>query len=534
MDPLDATPEALPLPLVTSDLLSATMTASGECWDRNDAWRQTFGSDGVWGRLPAEDARFATDYLAEAARGQLVTHQVFLLESEREGAPLTPVLLHFHPIRLPDAHPGEYPVLITGEVLREPVSWAREQTKRRRMEVLGQMAMGIAHDLNNLLTTLLGHSELVSSHLAGPPSSDPAAVSSGRADARVSMGSIVRAARDGASLVKRIQSYIRHDKRERFVPLDVSALVGEVVTLTRPYWHNEPRRQGLDIQLTADLRPVPTIQGYPTELREVLVNLVLNAVQAMPAGGTIELSTRPDEERSTAIIEVADTGVGMPERVRRRIFEALYTTKGSSGTGMGLAVAHGIVQEHGGRIEVESAPGRGSRFRVLLPFTLDTPVRPPSAVPLPDTREARSDPPAAPAPKPEPTPALAPASSPGPAPGARLLVVDDELMVRTITAKLLRIKGHEVAEASGGHAALDRLAQGGIDLVVTDLSMPEMNGRELAATIRARYPELPVVMLTGDTDPEVDADHVGAVVKKPFQADALDAVVRRVLASTAV
>ncbi|WP_412067781.1 ATP-binding protein [Rubrivirga sp. IMCC43871] len=474
-----------PLPLVTPEILTALVSPSGERLDCNEAWREVFGDDGVWGKLPVEDARFAQEYAVDAARGSTVTHQVFLLDGD-DGP--TPVLLHFHPIRLPHLDSGHYPISVLGEVLREPASWAAEQTRRRRMEMLGRMAMGIAHDFNNLLTSVLGHAELLRSDLARLGSD------SGSRDHLVSLE---RAANDGAALVRKIQQYIRNEKQERAEPVSLHEIAEEVLTLTRPYWHNEPRRRGIAIRVETDLRPVPTIPGAPTELREVLVNLVLNAVQAMPAGGTLTLAT--ERSNGTAVVSVGDTGVGMPDSVRRRIFEPLFTTKGSGGTGMGLTMSQGIVQEHNGRIEVESAPGRGTLFRLVFPFTAHEPA-------------------------PEAAPQAAPQAKGA---GLRLLVVDDEPMVRTVTAKLLRLRGHTVREADGGPSALAELAKDAdLDAVVTDLSMPDMSGRELAAAIRQRHPGLPVLLLTGDTDAEADGADVAAVVKKPFQLDALDAAVR--------
>ncbi|MDT7856773.1 ATP-binding protein [Rubrivirga sp. S365] len=481
--------ETTTFPFVASDLLSAVSTAAGELLDCNEPWREVFGDDELWGRLPPEDARFAQEYTADAARGLPVSHQVFLLDAPGSDIPV-PVLLHFLPVRLPDIEPGRYPVSLTGEVLREPASWAAEQTRRRRMEMLGRMAMGVAHDFNNLLTTVLGHAELLRSDLARLESGvEPVA----------HLKMLERAAKDGAALVRKIQQYIRNEKDERAEPIALHEIAEEVLTLTRPYWYNEPRRRGIAIEVRRDLRPVPPILGTPTELREVLVNLVLNAVQAMPAGGTLTLTTRRRDTRA-AEVTVGDTGVGMTETIRKRIFEPLYTTKGSAGSGMGLTMSQGIVQEHSGRIDVESAPGRGTVFRLVFPFAAShpAPVTPREVAPAEDGA------------------------------GLRLLVVDDEPMVRTVTTKLLRMRGHEVEDADGGPAALDVLAaEPPFDVVVTDLSMPEMSGRELASIIRERYEGLPVLLLTGDTDAAADSEDVAAVVKKPFQLDALDAAIRK-------
>ncbi|HLA63506.1 MAG TPA: response regulator, partial [Rhodothermales bacterium] len=219
--------------------------------------------------------------------------------------------------------------------------------------------------------------------------------------------------------------------------------------------------------------------------------------------------------------EVSDTGVGMTERVRTRIFEPLFTTKGERGTGMGLTVAYGIVQEHNGTIEVTSEPGQGTVF--TLTFPLPEEEAPVASSAAPTTTSGLSAAPAVPTPAPKP-----------PTRTARLLVVDDEPMVRTVTTKLLRLKGHDVVEAVSGMAALslvDDPTTPGFDLVITDLSMPEMSGRELAQQIRQRYPALPVLLLTGDTDAEADEGTVDAVVKKPFKLDVLEDTIQALLPS---
>ena len=477
------------LPLLAPELLAATATAEGERLGSNAAWDAVFGRNELWECLAPEDRRFAGEYLAEAAAGSLVTHQVFLVARHHQDLP-APVLLNFLPVHLPDAEIGKRPVVITGEVLQEPQRWTIDQTKRRRMELLGQMAMGIAHDFNNLLTSILGHVELMTS--------DPHT----RPDARDQLSTVRRAALDGAALVRKIQRYIRHENERRFSLLDLSDLVEEVASLTRPYWFNEPRRQGIAIRLKKSLEPVPPLLGDEAELREVFVNLILNAVQAMPEGGTLTLSTYVADDHVVA--EVRDTGMGMTEATRQRIFEPLFTTKGEDGTGMGLSVSYGIVKEHDGTIEVESAAGAGTSF--LLRF----PARSAATADAADRELA-------------PSPGVHNDAS------YRILVVDDEPMVRTVTGKLLRLRGHDVEEASGGVEALEKLADHPFDLVVTDLGMPEMSGNELAYRIRQHHPHLRIVLLTGHTDAEDQSEYVNVIVKKPFQIDALDATIHRVL-----
>jgi len=482
------------VPLLAPELMVAMVSARGERLHANSEWLRVFGDETLWGRLLTEDRRFAEEYVMEAATGSLVTNQAFLVSRKERDLPV-PVLVHFLPVRLPDTYATHrMPVMITGELLQEPASWAQDQTKRRRMEMVGQMAMGIAHDFNNLLTSILGHVELLKEDL--PPDSPLAG----------NVRSAERAALDGAALVRKIQRYIRHEKQERFVPVDLAAIVEEVTALTRPYWHNEPRRLGISIELAAEVEPVQFIRGSEADLREVVVNLVLNAVQAMPTGGTLTLRVFGDDQ--AVYLEVEDTGVGMPESVQRRIFEPLFTTKGDAGTGMGLTVSYGIVEEHDGQFQVRSATGRGTCFSMRFP-----PASPDDST----AERARTI-----------APTLTPTHNAHA--GGRLLVVDDEPMVRKVTAKLLRLRGFEVVEASGGREALQAVADSKFDLVITDLGMPEMSGRELAHHLRKSRPALPIVMLTGHTDADDQSSQVDAVVRKPYRIDALEACIADLIA----
>jgi signal transduction histidine kinase/CheY-like chemotaxis protein len=487
------------LPIIAPHLLVATCSPEGERLHANDAWYEVFGRGALWGGLPPEDARFAEEYVREAAGGGLVTGQVFLVEGAEADLP-TPVLLHFLPVHLSGRRAGAFPVVVSGERLQEPQRWAADQTRRRRMEALGHMALGVSHDFNNLLTAILGHAELLGAALEDEPAR---AAQAGAL--REQVRTIAQAAADGGALVRKIQQYIRHEKADSFEQVDLATLAREVLSLTRPYWHNEPRRQGILIDLDDGIEPVPPIEGNPTELREVMVNLVLNAVQAMPEGGTLGVATGSDADRVT--ITVGDTGVGMSAEVRSRIFEPLFTTKGERGSGMGLAVSQGIVQEHGGLIDAHSEPGVGTRFELTFPLfdgiadgEIERPLKPEPA--------ARAT--------------------------GRLLVVDDEETVRNVTQKLLEIKGYDVLAVPGGAEALlvaerEAAAATPFDAVVTDLSMPGMSGRELAAELRRRGLTPCIVLLTGDTDADDAAEHVDAVVKKPFKLDGLDETIQRLL-----
>jgi signal transduction histidine kinase len=450
----------------------------------------------------------------KAAGGTLVTNQIVSAQTTRRDEPF-PVLLNFIPVEggapaastkpihePPAAAPapgaaGVRAVTVTGEVMAEPMSWVSNQTQRHRMEALGRMTMGVAHDLNNLLSGLLGHLELLR---------DAPDLTQG--EVRESLGTIEQAAEDGAALIGKLQRYIREDTEVHFEPVDLQALMDDCIALTQPYWHNEPRRQGIQIGIDRALEAVPPILGSPSELREVLINLILNAVQAMPRGGRLHFASFVEEgsaEGAHVVVEIGDTGIGMAEETQARIFEPLFTTK-SQGTGMGLAASYGIVQEHSGDIEVDSRLGEGTVFRLRFPLL-----------------EGEATPPPAPA------DAEADAALPKTTKQARVLVVDDEEMVRSVAIRLLQLRGHEVEGAASGREALDHLEAAPFDLVFTDYGMPEMNGAELARAIRDGWPGLPVVLVTGYTETHQVEHEVEAVIPKPFRLEDLDASIRKLV-----
>jgi len=376
-----------------------------------------------------------------------------------------------------------------------------ELVRAEKLRGLGQMAAGIAHDLNNTLATVLGQAELLRLQHALSP-----AVQEG-------LELLQTAANDGAVVVRRLQDFAGQRGAGPLGPCDLSRVVPEALELTRPRWREEPRRKGTVIEAVLDLAGLPLIQANPAEIREVLTNLIFNAVDAMPTGGSLRFVGRVcagSEDRSLSDapalpsapesalwphsgpwveLAVSDTGIGMTDAVRRRAFDPFFTTKGFHGTGLGLSVVYGIMERHGGRIELTSAPGQGT--------TVSLRFRPVSeAAQSPTTR-----------------------SAPPSLPPRRVLLVDDDASVRRTLAGLLRASGHNVLEAESGAAALRALETEPVDLVFTDLGMPEVTGWDVARAAKARRPDLPVILLTGWGDQvagEAPADTaVDRVLTKP-------------------
>jgi two-component system cell cycle sensor histidine kinase/response regulator CckA len=320
---------------------------------------------------------------------------------------------------------------------------------------------------------------------------------------RRSLDVVEAAANDGSETVRRIQQFARLRPDEQFVPVNVNDVVRDAVAITRPRWEEKHARGRHAMHLDLALGDAPLISGRPAALTEVMTNLILNAMDAMPEGGTLTISTGTGRGRA-AVIAVRDTGIGMPEITQRRIFEPFFSTKGESGSGLGLSMAYSIVKRHGGEIEVESAPGAGTTFTMV--FAAD-----PAAVPAP--------------PRPEPTGERRP---------ARILLVDDEPKVRDTLAELLASHGHTVTPVAGGHAALGEYQPGRFDAVLTNLGMAGMNGWELAERLRAADEHVTILFVTGwglreEEMSRMESLRVSRCLFKPVRPEDLDAALRAVL-----
>ena len=346
------------------------------------------------------------------------------------------------------------------------------------------MGAGIAHDLNNVLAAILGQVELLKLRVADP-------------EIREGLLTLETAATDGAEVVRRLQDFARPRGASPLVALELSHVALEALEITRPRWKDEPERRGVHIEIRTALTDLPLILGHAPEMREAITNLVFNAVDAMPQGGILTLTGSASFEEVN--LAITDTGVGMTEEVRTRIFEPFFTTKGPQGTGLGLAVVYGIMERHGGRIAVASALGQGTT--VTLTFRV--------------AREAKTPP--------EP---------PGRAPviPRRLLLIEDDPMVRQTMAAILRTAGHSVIEADGAVAGLARLAETPVDCVLTDLGMPELTGWDVAREVRTRRPRLPIVLMTGWGEQVAgEAGHQGLVDRvlgKPVRLEELLRAIR--------
>jgi signal transduction histidine kinase len=372
-------------------------------------------------------------------------------------------------------------------------STQQQVIQQERMRALGTMASGIAHDLNNGLTLILGYGDMLLS--------DPLTFPLGSKEHSF-LQEIVSAGRDNAQLVKRLRDFYRpSSSREHLEPVDLNDLVEETISHTAPRWQAKANAGGATIRIQKDFGEVPLVTGAPAELREVLTNLIFNAADAMPTGGRLCFSTSLNSNNQVELA-VSDTGMGMTEETRRSCLEPFFTTKGPAGSGLGLAMSYGIVRRHGGSIMIESAVGKGSTFTIILPVPTHTLER----------RTAGSKKTIRP---------------------LHILVVDDHPAICEIVSAYLAEDRHVVETATNGREAMEKFRAGQFDLVITDRAMPEMNGDELADSIKRLSPGEPIIMLTGFADLINEtgqrAESVDLVLSKPARLSDLREAILEVM-----
>jgi signal transduction histidine kinase len=354
-----------------------------------------------------------------------------------------------------------------------------------KLSALGELASGVAHDFNNTLAGILGRAQLMKR------ARDFEKLDRG-------LDIIIRAAEDGAKTVKRIQDFARQRKDHDFAPIAVDQLLFDISEITRPRWKIASEAANVHINLDVCISTSALVMGDASEMREVLVNMVFNAVDAMPQGGRLTLSAANVDGQVE--ISVRDTGMGMSPDVRSKIFDPFFTTKGKAGMGMGLAVSYGIIRRHNGVILVESEKDKGTTFRIRMPIA--------QGVTLPQSNDS----PAGSAMDESPTPVTSY--------GAKILVVEDEEPVRELLRDILESEGHSVTLASSGQEALSIYDSTKFEAVFTDLGMPGMSGWELARAIRELDRRIPIAVITGwgegVSSDDQEAAQVDWVVTKPF------------------
>jgi len=336
--------------------------------------------------------------------------------------------------------------------------------QQERLRALGQMASGIAHDINNAISPVALYTEALLER-------EPNLTDRGRSQLEV----IQRAVDDIAQTVARMGEFYRlREPQLTLMPVDLNKLVGQVIDLTRARWSDMAQQRGAAIDMRPELdRTLPLVSAVESQIRDALVNLVFNAVDAMPEGGPLIIRTclATGSREQIVLLEVQDAGVGMNEDTRRRCLEPFFTTKGTRGTGLGLAMVYGVAQRHGASLEIESEPGKGTLVRMTFAIA-----------------------------------PLATAVSSGlqrqPAGPMRILVIDDDPLLLKSLRDTLEVDGHEVTTANGGQAGIEAFVESHAEgrpfpVVITDLGMPHVDGRKVAATIKASVPATLVLMLTG-------------------------------------
>ena len=391
------------------------------------------------------------------------------------------------------------------EAAMERLKQAQAQiVETERLRAIGQLAGGVAHDFNNVLTGVLGQVLLLQARLA-QGEIDPV-------DLSRKLRLVELAALDGAETVRRIQESIRPRGDERLTAVDLNQAIEQVRETTMPRWKDQAEADGRRITVALQLTEVPPVLGNAPALREAITNLLFNALDAMPTGGTITIATASDlcsacqaqcsasdtwSPESGIVSEcvkltITDSGVGMSEEVRTRIFEPFFTTKGVRGTGLGLSMVHGIVNRHQGQLQVTSTVGEGTTVTICLPMAGSEVQREQPRLAPPSLTRSR----------------------------LRVLVIDDEPILAQTLGDLLHGMGHEATVVLNGAEGLRRMATEHFDLILTDLGMPEMSGWEVATAVKVRTPSCPVILVTGWGESlrseELLGTGVDLVLNKPY------------------
>jgi PAS domain S-box-containing protein len=462
---------------------------NGEIVFANRAFVEMVGARGesLRGRRWTEFLSPAQDVAALTAQMTQPSFQGEVLLITRSGDP-RPVLVSVSTVERRDGG-GEQRIGVFRDISREHELRFRV-IREQKFRTLGSLAAGVAHNINNRLTPVLGWTEMLLERLAAGEDIDPE-------ELKHALTVINQGAADSVGTVRRLQEYSRPGRVRGPEAVQLRDVVEQLLALTRPQWDNEAARRGIRYDIDLHIEPAPGILAVASEIREALLNILENALAAMERGGRLTIHVRGEEDR--ALVSVSDTGKGMSEDVRRLVFEPFFTTRSSEGgTGLGLSLAQEIVHRYGGTIRLESEEGSGTTFTLAFPAITTEAARPAAFLP---TIEA-----------------------------LRILAVEDEPEVLDVLRAMLEHAGHSVVTAASGREAVTLFGQEALDVVITDLGMPGMTGLALATELKRQRP-VPVILLTGWAEEldEATSAAVDVVIPKPFTRERLlDALARAV------
>ena len=385
----------------------------------------------------------------------------------------------------------------------------RDVTERRKFDAhllqteklrsLGELSAGVAHDFNNILAVIIGRSQMLRKNLDFPLKDEKRKT---MIELKKGLDIIEKAALDGSETVNRIQQFSRKEASSKnFIMLDINQMLNDVVNFINPLLKGSAQKSATNIKIKKELSSIAPIEGVASQLREVFMNLIKNALEAMPDGGVLTLGTFMDGEN--VVIKVKDSGRGMPQEIRERIFDPFFTTKGVQSTGLGLSISYGIINQHYGKIEVDSREGEGSTFTIYLPQAA-------ASARITEVKAAELSSPVAP---------------------AKILIIDDEEEIRGLLQEIVSADGHVVDIAPDGVTGLEKLAVQPYDLVFTDVGMPGLSGWEVAKKVKEINQKTPVALITGYNIIFEVADlkekGVDFVLQKPFHVAEVQQLISR-------
>lgn len=408
------------------------------------------------------------------------------IELLRPDGTTVPADIFLHQLRDPEGQ-SQGSMLVVHDLTNQKIA-TEKLIYIEKLTALGSMAGGIAHDFNNLLTAILCNAQLLAMEIKDQES-------------LLKIRNIETAVNDGALTIRRLQTFTGFSQKlkTRGRASDVVEVVKDAIELTRPKWKDECEKNGILINTKLDLKDTRPASMHPAELREILTNLIFNAVDAMPKGGTITI--RSYEKDSNVVLEIKDSGIGMSKDIKKRIFDPYFTTKDIGNSGLGLSVSFGLIVQAKGTIDVDSKVGKGTTFRIVLPISGKQEVNA-----APDAESLATQP-------------------------LRILVVDDEKQIVDLLSMMLDGLGHKVIGVTDGQEALNHIEKENFDLVITDLGMPAVSGWDVATKAKSRKPGLPVILVTGwgAEYESIDLKKAGidAVLSKPFRLDELKKIISK-------